>query len=105
MRCWHPPKFGSPPEMQQGALANAQAAQTMFASAGQLESEWHAWLVAARALLLAGDRSAAYDYAPRAESHARLSNHVGAPKTTEHIPSPRHPGSLKQLGQLIAVNK
>ena len=30
-----------------GALADAQAAQRMFASAGQLESEWRAWLVAA----------------------------------------------------------
>ena len=31
-----------------GALADAQAAQKMFASAAQLESEWRAWLVAAR---------------------------------------------------------
>ena len=51
-----------------GALADAQAAQKMFAAAGQLESEWRAWLVSARSMLLEGDSSTAYDYATRAES-------------------------------------
>ncbi len=51
-----------------GALADAQAAQRVFASAAQLESEWRAWLVSARSMLLVGDSSVAYDYATRAES-------------------------------------
>ena len=51
-----------------GALADAQAAQTMFASAAQLESEWRAWLVSRPSPLLAGDKTTAYDYAARAES-------------------------------------
>ena len=51
-----------------GALADAQAAQKMFASAAQLESEWRAWLVSARSMRLEGDSSMAYDYAVRAET-------------------------------------
>jgi len=51
-----------------GALADAQAAQKMFASAEQRESEWRAWLVAARSVLLEGDTATAYDYATRAEA-------------------------------------
>ena len=51
-----------------GALADAQAAQRLFAAGGQLESEWRAWLVSARAVRLEGDSSVAYDYAVRAET-------------------------------------
>src|SRR6185295_15115603 len=35
-----------------GALADAQAAQKVFAAAAQLESEWRAWLLSARAARL-----------------------------------------------------
>jgi tetratricopeptide (TPR) repeat protein/predicted Ser/Thr protein kinase len=50
------------------ALADAQAAQKVFASSAQLESEWRAWLVAARSVRLGGDRVVAYEYAVRAET-------------------------------------
>jgi tetratricopeptide (TPR) repeat protein len=51
-----------------GGLQNALEAQRMFARAGQQESEWRAWLIAARAEDLAGNKSAAQDYASRSNS-------------------------------------
>jgi tetratricopeptide (TPR) repeat protein len=48
-----------------GALASAQEAQAMFARAGRQVSEWHAWLVAARASQRAGNLEAARDYSSR----------------------------------------
>ena len=51
-----------------GALENALEAQKMFARSGQQDSEWRALLIAARAGELAGNKSAAQDYASRADS-------------------------------------
>ena len=51
-----------------GALADAQAAQKVFAAGSQLESEWRAWLVSARSMQLAGNGSTAHEYAVRAEA-------------------------------------
>jgi tetratricopeptide (TPR) repeat protein len=88
----------------QGALADAQAAQTMFASAAQLESEWRAWLVSARSALLAGDKSTAYDYAARAESRrAALEARWGADDYRGYSRRPDIQVCLKQLGQLLAA--
>ena len=56
-----------------GALADAQAAERVFAAAAQLESDWRAWLVSARAMRLEGDSAKAYDYAVRAEIESRRS--------------------------------
>lgn len=50
-----------------GALENALEAQKMFARSGQMDSEWRAWLIAARASDLSGNKSAAQDYASRAD--------------------------------------
>ncbi len=50
------------------ALQNALAAQKVFAQSGQKDSEWRALLIAARASELAGDKSAAQDYAARADA-------------------------------------
>jgi serine/threonine protein kinase/Tfp pilus assembly protein PilF len=51
-----------------GALENALEAQKMFARSGQQDSEWRAHLIAARASDLTGNKSAARDYASRADS-------------------------------------
>jgi serine/threonine protein kinase/Tfp pilus assembly protein PilF len=49
-----------------GALAAAREAQAGFGRAGHRESEWRAWLVAARASRLLGDAAAAREMAGRA---------------------------------------
>ena len=89
-----------------GALADAQAAQKMFASAAQLESEWRAWLVSARSALLEGDSSTAYDYATRAESgRAALQARWGDDNYRGYVQRPDIQVRLKQLGQLLAAKK
>src|SRR5438128_2189161 len=50
------------------ALQTALDAQKIFGQSGQKDSEWRALLIAARASELAGDRSAARDYALRADA-------------------------------------
>ena len=85
-----------------GALADAQAAQMMFASAVQLESEWRAWLVSAKSALLEGDRPTAYDYATRAESsRAALQARWGDENYQGYMRRPDIHVRLQQLGQLL----
>jgi tetratricopeptide (TPR) repeat protein len=87
-----------------GALADAQAAQMMFASAAQLESEWRAWLVSARSVLLEGDSSTAYDYATRAESsRVALQARWGDDNYRRYVQRPDIQVRLKQLGQLLGA--
>ena len=89
-----------------GALADAQAAQRMFASAAQLESEWRAWLVSARSIQLEGDSSTAYDYATRAESgRAALQARWGEDNYRGYARRPDIQVHLKQLGQLLGAKK
>ena len=89
-----------------GALADAQAAQKMFAAAAQLESEWRAWLVSARSVLLEGDSSTAYDYATRAESsRAALQARWGDDNYGGYVRRPDIQVRLKQLGQLLGPKK
>ena len=88
------------------ALADAQAAQKLFAGAAQLESEWRAWLVAARAMRLEGDSSMAYDYAVRAETaRAALQARWGEENYGGYVQRPDIQARLKQLGQLLATKK
>jgi ATP/maltotriose-dependent transcriptional regulator MalT len=87
-----------------GALADAQAAQKMFASAAQLESEWRAWLVSARSALLEGNSSTAYDYAARAEtSRAALQARWGEDNYQGYVRRPDIQSHLKQLRQLLGA--
>ena len=87
-----------------GALADAQAAQQVFASAAQLESEWRAWLMSARAMRLEGDSSMAYDYAVRAEtSRAALQARWGEDNYRGYVRRPDIQVRLKQLGQLLGA--
>jgi tetratricopeptide (TPR) repeat protein/predicted Ser/Thr protein kinase len=89
-----------------GALADAQAAQQLFASAAQQESEWRAWLVSARSVRLEGDRSMAYDYAVRAEtSRAALQARWGDANYRGYERRPDIQARLKQLGQLLETGK
>jgi len=88
------------------ALVDAQAAQKMFASATQLESEWRAWLVSATSARLVGDSSTAYDYATRAESsRAALQARWGDSHYRGYVQRPDIHVRLKQLGQLLAARK
>ena len=61
-----------------GALTIALEAQAVFARLGQTDSEWRAWLVAARASRRAGDPTKATEYARRAaDSLATLKQRWG----------------------------
>ena len=51
-----------------GALENSLEAEKFFARSGQQDSEWRALLIAARASESAGDKSAARDYAWKADT-------------------------------------
>jgi tetratricopeptide (TPR) repeat protein len=87
-----------------GALADAQAAQKMFSSAAQLESEWRAWLVSAISMRLESDSSTAYDYAIRAESsRAALQARWGEDDYRGYVRRPDIRIRLKQLGQLLGA--
>jgi tetratricopeptide (TPR) repeat protein/predicted Ser/Thr protein kinase len=87
-----------------GALADAQAAQKMFASAAQLESEWRAWLLSARSVLLEGNSSTVYDYATRAESgRAALQARWGDDNYRGYVRRPDIQVQLKQLRQLLGA--
>jgi len=78
----------------------------MFAAAAQLESEWRAWLVSARSVLLEGDSSTAYDYATRAESsRAALQARWGDDHYKGYVRRPDIQVRLKQLGQLLGPKK
>ena len=89
-----------------GALADAQEAQKVFASAGQLESEWRAWLMSARSALLEGDSAIAYDYATRAESsRAALQARWGDDHYRGYAQRPDIQACLKQLRQLLGAKK
>jgi tetratricopeptide (TPR) repeat protein len=89
-----------------GALADAQAAQKVFASAAQLESEWRAWLVSARSTMLEGDRAIAYDYASRAESsRVALQARLGEDHYRGYVRRPDIQVCLQQLGQLLGAKK
>lgn len=89
-----------------GALADAQAAQKMFAAASQLESEWRAWLISAKSLRLQGDSPRAADYAMRAEtSRAALQARWGDDTYRGYARRPDIQVRLKQLEQLLALKK
>jgi tetratricopeptide (TPR) repeat protein len=89
-----------------GALADAQAAQKLFAAAAQLESEWRAWLVSALSVRLGGDSSMAHDYAARAEAvRAALQARWGEDNYRGYVRRPDIQARLQQLGQLLGNKK
>ncbi len=88
------------------ALATAREADEMFAHAGQQDSEWRALLMAARASQLAGNRSAARDYASRADGLcAGLQQKWGAEAYAGYLRRPDIENYRRQLVQILDRSK
>jgi tetratricopeptide (TPR) repeat protein/predicted Ser/Thr protein kinase len=90
----------------QGAVRNALEAQESFTRAGQRESEWHAWLVAARAAARAGRGDAAREYASRAASCLEeLQRTWGGEVFDTYQARPDVQQRRRQLGELSAASR
>ena len=84
------------------ALQTALEAQKMFAESGQKDSEWRALLIAARSSDLAGNRSAASDYATRAETACNALPQVwGAEAYQSYLRRPDIQTYRKQVAQVL----
>ena len=85
-----------------GALQTALDAQKTFGQSGQKDSEWRALLVAARASDLAGDKTAARDYAVRADAACNALQQVwGAESYEGYLRRPDIQTYRKQLVQIL----
>ncbi|HXI62354.1 MAG TPA: tetratricopeptide repeat protein, partial [Pyrinomonadaceae bacterium] len=85
-----------------GALQTALDAQKTFGQSGQKDSEWRTLLIAARASDLAGDKSAARDYATRADAVCNALSQVwGAESYENYLRRPDIQTYRKQLGQIL----
>jgi hypothetical protein len=81
------------------ALNNALQAQARFAGAGQIESEWRAWLIASLASRRQGDNAVAQDQQSRAASLlSQLEQRWGAQSFNSYLARPDVRDSHKQLG-------
>jgi tetratricopeptide (TPR) repeat protein len=86
-----------------GALKAALESQELFRRSGKQDSEWLAWLIAARASGAAGDANKAHEYAARAESLLTgLEQQWGADNYRSYLNRPDIQFSRKQLSELIA---
>ena len=84
-----------------GALQTALDVQKIFGQSGQKASEWRALLIAARASDLAGDKTAARDYAARAETAcSALQQLWGADSYESYLRRPDIQMYRKQLAQI-----
>jgi serine/threonine protein kinase len=89
-----------------GALENALEAQKMLARSGQQDSEWRALLIAARAGDLTGNKSAAYDYASRADSLcAGLEQKWGKEAYEGYLRRPDIQNYRNQIAQILKRSK
>ena len=85
-----------------GALENAIGVQKVFAQSGQQDSEWRALLIAARASDLAQNKSAAQDYASRADATCNaLQQKWGADAYQSYLKRPDVQMYRKQLSDLL----
>jgi len=83
----------------QAALATASQAQERFARGSQLESEWRAWLIAARANQRLGDTSKAQEQLAQGKSVlSRLAQKWGAEVFNSYTSRPDIQVYYKQLG-------
>lgn len=90
----------------QGALETALTAQATLTRAGQQDSAWQAWLVAARASQSLGDQTKAGDYATRAaDALASLEKQLGVAAYTTYLARPDVQYFRKQLAAISAVSK
>ena len=86
-----------------GALKNALEAQDLFARSGKQDSEWLAWLIAARASRSGGDNQKGLEYATHAEQVlSALQQQWGDSNYNEYLNRPDVKLSRKQLSELIA---
>jgi len=85
------------------ALQTATDAQKIFGQSGQKDSEWRALLIAARASDAAGDKSAARDYASRADAACSALQQIwGANSYESYLRRPDIQIYRKQLDQIRA---
>lgn len=88
------------------ALQTALEAQKIFGQSGQKDSEWRALLIAARASDLAGDKTAARDYASRADAACNALQQVwGADGYESYLRRPDIQMYRKQLAQILTGGK
>jgi hypothetical protein len=89
-----------------GALENSMEAKNIFARFGQQDSEWRALLIAARADELAGDKSAARDYASQADSRcAGLEQKWGKEAYAGYLRRPDIQNYHNQIAQILKLSK
>lgn len=90
----------------QGALVKANEAQAMFAQSEQQDSEWHAWLIAARANEQMGNKSAAQNCASRANSLcAGLEQKWGKENYESYLRRPDIQSYRDQIAQILRRSK
>ncbi len=88
------------------ARSLAREAQESFERGGQLESEWRAFVIAARASRLSHDeRSASEQLAHAGEVLSRLRQKWGEPATELYLKRPDIEFSHKQLGEAVTAEK
>ena len=88
----------------QGGSTLALQAQGMFARAGQQDSEWRAWLIAARGQL--ADKSKMQEYASRADALCSgLQQKWGAEAYNDYLRRPDIQTYRRQLAQMLARSK
>ncbi len=89
----------------QSALAIMSQAQDRFANAGQRDSEWRAWLIAARAGQRLGDATKAHQYASRAaDVLSGLQQKWGTETFNKYSARPDVQFGRKQLDGILASN-
>jgi tetratricopeptide (TPR) repeat protein/predicted Ser/Thr protein kinase len=88
----------------QGALSRTLAAEERFSRAGQLESAWRAWALAARASRLKHDESAASEQSAKANDlFSQLRQQWGEEVFALYLTRPDIQSSQKQLGEAVSV--
>ena len=88
----------------QDALSNALGAKEAFARSGQQDSEWRAWLIAARASHRAGDVTKAREYASHAaDLLSDLQQRWGAENYNTYLMRPDIQYCRRQLNEELSV--
>ena len=90
----------------QTALATALQAQESFTRSGQAESEWRAWLLAARATRRNGDQAKAQEQATRAaDLLSQLQQKWGDENYKTYFARPDIQNLRKQLSEEFALSR
>lgn len=86
----------------QQALSLATETQQSFARSDQKDSEWHAWLIAARASQRLGNKATMHEYAVKAKERlVNLEKQLGREAYNGYLSRPDIQNSLKQLELLL----